>query len=56
MDVMRTLAVFESNLVSILDKNTPRKIKFFTRESKTPIEYEPSGTNDNQITSPNQLK
>ena len=41
MDVMRTHAVFESNFVSILDKNTPRKIKNFTRESKTPIEYEP---------------
>ena len=56
MDVMRTHAVFESNFVSILDKNTPRKIKKFTRESKTPIEYEPSGANDNQITSPNQFK
>ena len=37
MDAMRTHAAFGNNFVSILDKHTPRKIKNFTRKSKTPF-------------------
>ena len=37
MDTMRTHAASENNFVLILDKHTPRKIKNFTRESKTPF-------------------
>ena len=37
MDAMRTHAAFGNNFLSILDKHTPRKIKNFTRQSKTPF-------------------
>ena len=35
MFAIRTHAVFENNFVSILDKHAPKKMKIFTRESKT---------------------
>ena len=35
MSTMKTHASFENNFVSILDKHGPKKIKNFTRESKT---------------------
>ena len=35
MDAVGTHAAFENNFVSILDKQTLRKIKIFTREWKT---------------------
>ena len=37
MSAVRTHVAFENNFVSILDKHTPKKTKFFTRESKTPF-------------------
>ena len=35
MSAMRTHAAFENSFVSILDKHALKKIKIFTRESKT---------------------
>ena len=34
MSAIRTNANFENNFVSILDKHAPKKMKFFTKESK----------------------
>ena len=37
MSAMRAHAAFENSFASILHKHAPKKIKNFTRESKTPF-------------------
>ena len=55
MSTMRTHATFKNNFVSILDKHDPKKIKNFTRESKTQFQLEPSRANNDQIKSQKRL-